>query len=199
MKTAIILIAALAVGFGAGWFSKPVPITEPDSPQGGAEVAIPEPEPVKAGEYVFPIAAEDYKMKTSAFGVRVSPILHVEKRHIGLDICGIWQAQVVAVADGVVVNHWLPPGTKRGGKTYEGHKVYGGMIHVLHDDGAESIYAHLSRTYVREEQRVRAGQVIGRQGKTGMAKGEHLHFELLIDGEPVNPILYLPDMEEGRR
>jgi len=73
------------------------------------------------------------------------------------------------------------------------------MILIDHGEGVESLYGHLSSTRVREGQRVRAGQVIGRQGATGKAVGAHLHIEIIVDDEPRNPLLYLPDIEEGRR
>jgi len=199
MKNAIIIAVALAVGFGAGWISKPIPTFEREElPQGGAEMPIVEPEPLPG--YTFPIAEEDFLMKTSPFGVRVSPLLGIEMRHIGLDIAGVWQCQIVAIADGVIKEHYPPPGTRSpAGWQYRGHELYGGMILIDHGEGVESLYGHLSSTRVREGQRVRAGQVIGRQGATGKAVGAHLHIEIIVDDEPRNPLLYLPDIEEGRR
>ena len=194
MKTAIILIAALAVGFGAGWYSRPLPVAEQEMPQGGMEVPVMEV-PEYTSSYLFPISEEDYLMRTSAFGVRVSPFLQILSHHHGLDIAGAWRSQVVAIADGVVTDHYPPPGTRGPrGIIYRGHDVYGGMVRIRHDDGSESLYGHLSRTFVRIGERVRAGDVIGRQGSTGRATGEHLHLELRVGGELVNPILYLPDV-----
>ena len=195
MKKAAIFTAVVLLGFSAGWFSHPVQQAREELPQGGMEVPISPVGPEPFQWYVFPIAEEDYLMKTSAFGVRVSPILRVERYHIGLDLAGVWRAQIVSVADGLVVDVYPPPGTRGPrGIVYQGHKVYGGMIRILHSDGIESLYAHLSSTRVREGQMVRAGDVIGRQGGTGLATRDHLHFEILVDGEPVNPLLYLPDV-----
>lgn len=167
----------------------------PVEPSGGAEIAVVEPEPAKMGEYLFPLHPDDYLMKTAAYGIRVSPTLGVEMAHQGLDIAGVWRAQVVAVADGEVVEHYPPPGTRHPlGGFFRGHDVYGGMVRIRHIDGTESLYAHLASTRIREGQSIRAGEVIGRQGDTGKAQGHHLHFEMIVGGERVNPLLYLPEV-----
>lgn len=159
---------------------------------GGYETAV---DPVSGDELVFPIAPEDYLMKTSAYGIRTSPFFNIEMKHEGLDVAGVWRAQVVAIADGTVIEHWPPPGTPHpSGGTYRGHPVYGGLVVIRHADGMVSRSGHLHSTRVFEGMRVRAGQVIGRQGATGLADGEHLHFELLVEGENVNPLHYLPEV-----
>lgn len=110
---------------------------------------------------------------------------------------GTWRAQVVSIADGVVTEHWPAPGTPHpNGGEFQGHDIYGGMIKIRHDDGTESVYAHLSSSRVHEGTEVKTGQVIGRVGDTGKAKGEHLHFELIIDGEHVNPLQYMSRVTE---
>ncbi len=164
---------------------------------GGAESAVEIPAQQIPGEYVFPIRPDDYKMLSDKFGYRISPILHVERDHDGLDIAAVEKAQVVAIADGIVLNHWLPPGSQRGDTVYGGHEVYGGAVHIRHSDGVESLYAHLSRTYIREGQTVRAGQVIGRIGNTGRSVREHLHIEIRVNGELQNPLHYLPKPEDA--
>ena len=163
-----------------------------EEPSGGMETDAPEVA-VSEARFRFPIAPEDYRQLTSPYGYRVSPILRVERYHAGIDIAAAWRAQVVAVADGVVVEHWPPPGTPYpNGGAFRGHRVYGGMILVEHDDGWRSLYAHLSWSRVTTGQRVRSGEVIGRVGGTGMVDGEHLHFELHdADGVTVNPLLYV--------
>ena len=154
--------------------------------QGGSEMAMPEPT-LSDAQWRFPIAESDYLMMTSPYGYRVSPILKTELYHNGIDIAATWRAQVVAVADGVVVEHWPPPDGY-----YRGHDVYGGMVVIEHDEGWRSLYAHLSSTRVHTGWEVAAGTVIGRVGSTGRSRGEHLHFELISpDGEPVNPGLYI--------
>lgn len=164
---------------------------------GGAEQNIERVEETDS-DYVWPIAKSDIKL-TSPHGIRESPF-HEDKEvdHNGVDMAGTWKAQIVAVADGQVVEHWPVPGTPHptGGK-FEGHNFYGGMVRVEHEDGVESLYGHLSSTRVHEGQRVKAGEVIGRQGETGKTDGAHLHFEMKVKGESVNPLQYLPGIEEA--
>lgn len=162
---------------------------------GGMEGPVVEPPPAPAGTYVFPVAVEDYREKTSPFGTRISPLTGIERTHYGLDISAVWRAEIVSVADGVIIDHYPPPGyVDESGVVYRGHYIYGGYVEILHDTGAVSRYGHLHSTRAMIGRRVRAGTPIGRQGATGMATGDHLHFELLIEGEHVNPLLYLPDV-----
>ena len=144
--------------------------------------------------YLFPIHPDDFLFYSSPFGVRVSPILNRTMHHNGIDIGATWRAQIVAVADGVITEHWPPPDGY-----FKGHRIYGGMVKIEHDDGSLSLYAHMSwtnRSVVRQGNRIKAGQVIGRVGDTGMSRGNHLHFELHINGRPVNPLLYVQSPEE---
>jgi len=68
---------------------------------------------------------------------------------------------------------------------------YGNATIVDHGGGIATLYAHQSRISVSEGERVARGQIIGRVGCTGTCTGDHLHFEVRIDGEPVNPVPYL--------
>lgn len=154
---------------------------------GGAETSYSAQDSTETG-MTFPIAKSDYIQYTSPFGLRESPLAKTERVHSGLDIAGVWRAQVVAVSDGVVVEHWPPPDGH-----WKGHEVYGGMVLIEHDNGVRSLYAHLSSTRVYQGMQVNPGETIGRIGNTGDSDGPHLHFELRIDGEPVNPLLYIED------
>ena len=77
--------------------------------------------------------------------------------------------------------HWPAPNGY-----YKGHPMYGGLIVIDHLNGTHTLYAHMSSTYMGEGDQVEAGQVIGRQGDTGITTGEHLHFEVII-----NPLIYI--------
>jgi murein DD-endopeptidase MepM/ murein hydrolase activator NlpD len=66
--------------------------------------------------------------------------------------------------------------------------IYGNSVVLDHGGGLMSLYSHLSSIEVAPDQEVEKGQVIGRTGQTGLAGGDHLHFTLLIRGQPVNPI-----------
>jgi murein DD-endopeptidase MepM/ murein hydrolase activator NlpD len=139
---------------------------------------------------VWPIEYDSLTRITSGFGWRVSPLTGNVVFHNGIDIAGVWNAKVIAPADGVVMEHWLTPGW-HWGTYYHGHRTLGGMIRILHDGGFMTIYGHLSRTDVHEGQIVKRGDVIGVIGDTGQANGRHLHYELSRYLEPVNPIDYL--------
>jgi murein DD-endopeptidase MepM/ murein hydrolase activator NlpD len=114
---------------------------------------------------------------TSDTGYRVNPMGGGgEALHRGVDLVGPSGCAILAAAPGVVVEHWPAPGGK-----WKGHPVFGGYIVVDHGGGIWSCYGHMSRTYVQTGQRVTVGEIIGRQGATGDATGEHLHFELVVD------------------
>lgn len=112
----------------------------------------------------------------SAFGMRSS------RHHNGLDIKAPTGTPVVASASGTIDMC----GVQRG---------YGNVIKINHENGFESTYAHLSAQFVKQGQRVAAGQVIGEVGATGNASGPHLHYEIKLDGEPLDPILFVPAMD----
>ena len=74
----------------------------------------------------------------------------------------------------------------------------GRMVSIDHGYGIETRYAHNSSLFVKEGEWVDAGRIIATVGTTGQTTGPHLHFELLIDGEAVDPLEYLPDQAVSR-
>lgn len=115
---------------------------------------------------------------SSGFGWRVHPISGAPRPHTGTDFAAAHGTLVGAAADGIVASAgW------RGG--------YGKA--VLVDHGRETtLYAHLSDTAVVGGQKVRRGDPLGRVGSTGQSTGAHLHFEVRVDGAPVDPASRLP-------
>jgi murein DD-endopeptidase MepM/ murein hydrolase activator NlpD len=112
--------------------------------------------------------------ESSGFGWRDDPFRHRAKFHSGTDYRGRHGLPVVAAADGVVTfASW------QGG--------YGNIVYVDHGGGVVTAYAHLSRFRVRVNDAVLAGQPIGAMGATGRTTGPHLHFEVRLDGKPVDP------------
>ena len=115
---------------------------------------------------------------TSPFGERVDPFLGVMAMHTGNDFRGAFGSPVAATAAGKVV--WA---------SYDGG--YGNMVEIDHGHGLTTRYAHLSAILVMKGQKVAAGQEVGRLGSTGRSTGPHLHYEVRIDGKPVNPLPFV--------
>lgn len=114
----------------------------------------------------------------SHFGSRSDPFAGHQAFHAGVDISGPHGSPVKVTADGIVRSAGYMSG-------------YGKLIVVSHGGGMETYYAHLSRVDVIPGQEVRLGQVIGGTGATGRATSPHLHYEVRIGGNPVNPYRYL--------
>lgn len=112
---------------------------------------------------------------TSSFGMRFHPILNFSRLHQGVDFGAAWGSPVLAAAGGRV--------------TFAGtHGGHGNYIQVLHHPGLMTAYAHLSRFAVKPGATVAQGQVIGYVGSTGLSTGPHLHYEVWLNGAPVNPV-----------
>lgn len=111
----------------------------------------------------------------SGFGMRYHPILKVLRRHTGVDIAAPRGTPVYATADGIVSR-------ERGGSGY------GITVIINHGYSYKTLYAHLSKRVVRSGERVTRGQIIGYVGNTGLSFGSHLHYEVLKNGVPVNPV-----------
>lgn len=114
---------------------------------------------------------------TSGFGRRYHPILKRLRAHTGVDITAPKGTPVYATADGTVTSE--SPG---GG--------YGLTIVINHGYTYKTLYAHLSKKAVKPGQKVKRGQVIGYVGSTGMSTGAHLHYEVIKNGQRVNPVYY---------
>ena len=112
---------------------------------------------------------------TSYFGYRYHPILHFTRFHAGVDIGASWGAPIVAAGDGQVVSAGWAGG-------------YGRQIRIAHAGGLTSTYAHMSEMVAQPGSYVRAGQLIGYVGSSGLSTGPHVHFEVLRRGVPVNPL-----------
>jgi murein DD-endopeptidase MepM/ murein hydrolase activator NlpD len=115
---------------------------------------------------------------SSQFGSRTDPFTGRRAFHKGVDFAGREGAEVVAVASGVVI--WS-------GERYG----YGQLVEVNHGNGYVTRYAHNVDNLVAVGDTVRRGQVIARMGDTGRATGPNLHFEVLLNDQPVDPLTYV--------
>jgi murein DD-endopeptidase MepM/ murein hydrolase activator NlpD len=111
---------------------------------------------------------------TSSFGLRMHPLLGFTRMHKGLDIGAPYGSPIHAMTDGVVAF-----AGRTGG--------YGNFVKLVHGGGMASGYGHMSRIAVSSGTRVRAGEVIGYVGSTGMSTGPHLHWEVWKNGAAINP------------
>jgi murein DD-endopeptidase MepM/ murein hydrolase activator NlpD len=127
--------------------------------------------------WVLPLPAGSFT-PTSPFGWRMHPILHDWRLHTGEDLGAAQGTPVYAVFPGTVV----AAGPNAG---------YGNQIVVQHAGGVASAYNHLSAILVPTGARVTAGQVIGRVGSTGLSTAPHLHFEIRLNGRPVDPVPFM--------
>ena len=113
----------------------------------------------------------------SAFGPRLHPILGYTRMHTGLDIDGDRGADIVAAATGTVIH----------AGSYGG---YGNAVIIDHGGGMATLYAHQSSIVVSKGQRVLIADLVGYVGSTGLSTGPHLHFEVRLSGNPVDPAPY---------
>ena len=114
----------------------------------------------------------------SGFGYRVHPVYGTTRFHSGVDIDGACGQPIFAGEDGTV----LSAGSNGG---------YGYATVIDHGDGLSTLYAHQSSLGVSSGSSVSRGSQIGAVGTTGLSTGCHLHFEVRVNGEPVDPVPYL--------
>jgi len=107
--------------------------------------------------------------------MRTDPVTGRYQLHSGIDIGAGYGVPIQASADGIVL--------------YAGwYGGYGNAIILDHGSGLSTLYAHCSAMYVSQGQNIQRGQVIGAVGATGWATGPHLHFEIRVNGVPVDPL-----------
>ncbi len=132
----------------------------------------------KKGSYLWPLPPKNRRI-TSGFGNRIHPIYKRKIFHTGIDIAA---------------RHGTAAYAGRAGKVnFVGYiNGYGKVIRIRHSSREESFYAHLSDFLVKRGQFVEQGQPVGKVGSTGHVTGPHLHFEIRVNGKPVDPTKYLP-------
>jgi hypothetical protein len=117
----------------------------------------------------------------SGFGIRLHPVHKVRKFHKGIDFTAPEGTNIQATGDGKVI------------KVERSGRGYGNNVTIDHGFGFQTLYAHMLSFNVREGESVKKGQLIGKIGSTGTSTAPHLHYEVHINGEAVNPINYVLD------
>ncbi|MDH3301060.1 MAG: peptidoglycan DD-metalloendopeptidase family protein [Acidimicrobiia bacterium] len=140
-----------------------------------APPAVNTPAPASTSGFQWPINAR----VTSEYGYRVHPVYGSRRLHAGMDIGAAGGTPIASANTGVVIF-----AGRQGG--------YGNTIIVDHGGGITTLYAHQSRLGASVGQSVNRGDIIGYVGATGTATGNHLHFEVRVNGSPTNPRNYLP-------
>jgi murein DD-endopeptidase MepM/ murein hydrolase activator NlpD len=130
------------------------------------KMMIPTQHPVKGGQL------------GSAFGWRIDPFTGRSALHTGLDFQADPGTAILAASGGVVV-------------AQESHPAYGHMVEIDHGNGLLTRYAHASRVLVKKGDLIRRGQKVAEVGSTGRSTGPHLHFEVLVQGVPQDPLKFL--------
>jgi len=127
---------------------------------------------------IQPVRNSDLKRVASGYGYRIHPIYKVRKMHWGMDFSAPTGTEIFATGNGEVIEIK---------KKYNG---YGYYVQIRHGFGYETLYAHMSKILVKQGQIVQRGEVIGLVGSTGTSVAPHLHYEVIKDGEKVNPVHY---------
>jgi murein DD-endopeptidase MepM/ murein hydrolase activator NlpD len=128
------------------------------------------PLPAFRGHFQRPVSGP----VTSGFGMRYHPVLHYTRLHAGIDFGVPRGTAIHAGADGEVI-------------TAHYSTSYGNMVVIDHGGGISTLYAHCTTLMVSTGERVHRGQQIAVSGATGLVSGPHLHWEVRVNGRPVNP------------
>lgn len=134
------------------------------------------PPPTYTAKYIWP--CPDYPGISSYFGMRLHPIYNEWRMHNGIDINAANATYILASAGGTVIAaEWMDG--------------YGYCVMISHGEGIVTLYAHCSEMRVSYGDKVTQGQVIALVGSTGLSTGPHCHFEVRLNGTPVNPLEYV--------
>jgi murein DD-endopeptidase MepM/ murein hydrolase activator NlpD len=127
---------------------------------------------------IQPVSNKDLNRIASGFGYRIDPIYKTVKFHAGLDFTAPSGTPIYATGDGVVEEASLSD------------VGYGNHVVVRHGYGYKTLYGHMLRTKVKNGQTVKRGDVLGWVGSTGKSTGPHCHYEVMKNGEKVDPVYF---------
>jgi murein DD-endopeptidase MepM/ murein hydrolase activator NlpD len=128
---------------------------------------------------IQPVNNKDLRRIGSYFGMRMDPFYKVRKFHEGLDFSASTGTEVYATGNGTI---------EIAGRLSDGG--YGNQIVIDHGYSYKTLYAHLSRIFVKPGQKITRGQIIGYIGNTGKSTSPHLHYEVRKNSVPLNPIYF---------
>ena len=128
------------------------------------------------GTFAWP--APGYYTITSPYGMRLHPVIKSYRNHSGMDIGAPMGSYAIAANDGVVTKSMYS-------------NSYGNMIMIDHGGGVTTLYAHGSELIARVGDKVKRGDAIMKVGSTGWSTGPHLHFEIRINGQTIDPYPYV--------
>ena len=129
---------------------------------------------------IQPVSNKDLRRIASGFGYRIHPIYKVRKLHKGLDFSAPTGTPIYATGDGKI--------SPDRGKGRVGGHGYGRYVVIDHGYGYKTLYGHMSKISVKKGQRVKRGDIIGYVGNTGASTAPHLHYEVIKNGQKINPI-----------
>ncbi|MFW6224027.1 MAG: peptidoglycan DD-metalloendopeptidase family protein [Bacteroidota bacterium] len=125
---------------------------------------------------IQPINNKNLTRIASGFGYRIHPVYKTLRMHTGMDFTAPRGTPIYATGDGKVI------------KPRRGMGGYGLYVLIDHGYGYKTVYAHMSKVIVKPWQKVKRGEIIGYVGNTGVSTGPHLHYEVLKNEKPVNPV-----------
>ena len=143
--------------------------------------------PPTGSGYQWPLPSSCLTL-TSAFGYRMHPIDLVPHSHTGIDVAAAGGTPIYAAKGGQVIMSVYGTGV---------NWSYGNFVVIDHGDGTTTLYAHMSSRAVSEGQLVSQGQTIGYVGNTGNSQGNHLHFEVRVNGQRVDPEGCFPGLDRS--
>ena len=127
---------------------------------------------------IQPVSNKDLSHIASGFGYRIDPIYKTPKMHTGLDFASAIGTPIYAAANGSIAS------------TVFDEKGYGNHVIINHGYGYQTLYGHMVRIKARPGQVVKRGEVIGWVGNTGKSTGPHCHYEVIRNGEKIDPVHY---------
>ena len=176
---AVFVILAVAVLFIIKtFFADLFSVTKENYYEYFGDETVTEPQRVSAevNSFIVPVANG---IVTSNYGIRQSPFSTDKEKHYGTDIAAEKGTEILAVKEGKI---------SFVGNDSDG---YGNYLKINHSGSLQTLYGHCNEILVGEGEYVMAGQPVATVGSTGRSTGNHLHFEILINGEAVNPVWYM--------